>query len=347
MKIQAFTKYIDQPIVINKIQKAFPAILCGSALAGGVIDTLRTPKEKRSEKGTKNAIILSSTVLASLVGARGLKVGKKQIIKGLMPMQDTKQIIESHKKAIEEYLKKKPKISQAARDILNTKKEAAFSVKETDVLLKDLPKNADSKKLFNNIFSAEAQLTSKGLFEDMKRLPLYGAYAILGGLAGGLAADKVTGTASKKSTANKVKEAVYQYFANTFLCIMGAGAALAGLEKLESKGIVKNVTPAKKMATVIGGIVGVGVLFGSVAANVIGKKIVNPLFGQTESPENSKNIYSERRPEVLDLCIHVDDLATAGVYSGFRWIEAVMPACYLLAGYRAGIGHRNNKEKAQ
>lgn len=345
MKIQSLAKYIDQPIIINNIQKAFPSILIGSAVAGGMAATAKAPEHKKKEAAIKSTIILSSTVLASLVAARGLKIGNRKLLKGLMPLKDRSKIFEERQKAINNFIKQEPEISAEAKNILTNLKNKALSPKEIDVLDSSIQKSENSRKLYDALFSPQAKLTSKGLFEDMKRLPQYGAYAIGGGLLGGLLADKITGTGSKKSTANKVKEACYQYFANTFLCITGAGVALAGLERLEHNGLVKNVTPMKKMATVIGGILGVGVIFGSIAANLIGKKVIDPMFGQKESAENKHKIYSERHPELLDICIHADDLATAGVYSGFKWVEAIMPVFYLIAGYRAGIGHRNNIKK--
>lgn len=55
-------------------------------------------------------------------------------------------------------------------------------------------------------------------------------------------------------------------------------------------------------------------------------------------------IYDERKPELLDMALHMDDIATAGVLSGFRWIEPMLPLMYTISGYRAGIGYRNNGE---
>ena len=33
--------------------------------------------------------------------------------------------------------------------------------------------------------------------------------------------------------------------------------------------------------------------------------------------------------------------ATAGILSGFKWIEPALPFMYFISGYRAGIGYRN------
>ncbi len=53
-------------------------------------------------------------------------------------------------------------------------------------------------------------------------------------------------------------------------------------------------------------------------------------------------LYAERKPELLDMALHTDDIATAGILSGFKWIEPMLPLMYTISGYRAGIGYRNN-----
>ena len=43
----------------------------------------------------------------------------------------------------------------------------------------------------------------------------------------------------------------------------------------------------------------------------------------------------------MDIALHADDIATAGILSGFKWIEPALPFMYFISGYRAGIGYRN------
>ena len=342
MKILSIAKFVDQPLVINKLQKLMPTILTGGAIAYGTAKTLQQPHEKRKEALTKNAIVLGSTVAASIVAAHGLKIGKSKLLKGLMPPEDTQKLIYNQKKAIEKYLQSEKNISQNVLTILEKAKNQPLKISEITTVLDKTQKNENQQKLFSTLFGKQEDFSSKTIFAEMKRLPIYGASAIGGGLFGGLLADKLTNTDSKKATANKVKEAFYQYFANTFLCIVGSGSALLAAEKLNKVGVIKNLTPAKKMTAVISGILGMGVVFGSLAANIVGKKIINPIFCQNDKKECQNKIYSERKPELLDVCMHADDLATAGIYSGFKWIEPVLPLFYLIGGYRAGMGYRNN-----
>ena len=49
----------------------------------------------------------------------------------------------------------------------------------------------------------------------------------------------------------------------------------------------------------------------------------------------------ERTPEVLDIGLHTDDIATVSLLSGLKWIEPALPLMYTISGYRAGIGYRN------
>lgn len=67
----------------------------------------------------------------------------------------------------------------------------------------------------------------------------------MGGVTGGIIADKATHTNNRKGTADKVKEGLYQYLANIFLCNVGAGTALFLSERLENAKKIKPLTPMK------------------------------------------------------------------------------------------------------
>ena len=148
----------------------------------------------------------------------------------------------------------------------------------------------------------------------------------MGGILGGITADLATKEDCKKTVPDKINEGIYQYLANIFMCNIGAGLALAVLEKV-------NIT--SKAARAIGmttGIVLTGVLGGSKIANFISQKVIAPLTG---------SIQKERKPEALDVCLHTDDIATVSLLSGLKWIEPALPALYSVSGYKAGIGYRN------
>ena len=57
-----------------------------------------------------------------------------------------------------------------------------------------------------------------------------------------------------------------------------------------------------------------------------------------------KDLNKERRPEALDISLHIDDIASVGFMSGVKWIGPILPALYSISGYRAGIGYRNQQQ---
>ena len=107
-----------------------------------------------------------------------------------------------------------------------------------------------------------------------------------------------------------------------------------GILQMEKMGVKGKVSRALGM---VAGIVAMGIVGGSAIANAIGNKIINPMLGE----QQKKGIYSERKPEALDIGLHVDDIATVAVMSGLKWIEPALPIMYSISGYRAGIGYRN------
>ena len=62
-----------------------------------------------------------------------------------------------------------------------------------------------------------------------------------------------------------------------------------------------------------------------------------------EASDKKEKLDSERTPELLDIGLHVDDIATVAVLSGLKWIEPALPILYGVSGYRAGIGYRNGE----
>ena len=84
----------------------------------------------------------------------------------------------------------------------------------------------------------------------------------------------------------------------------------------------------------IGGIILTGIVGGSKIANFVSNKILSPIFTPDKKPK-------ERTPELLDIGLHTDDIATVSLLSGLKWIEPALPILYSVSGYRSGIGYRN------
>lgn len=346
MKISSIGKFIDQPLIVNSLQRKMPAILIGSATAFGVYDTFKKPKEERKTAAAKNAITLAVTVAASLLGTRGLKIKGKRIIPGLMENVPKSDVVKKQTDAINDFIKTSTPKDNEILTILNKAKTKILNLKEADTLISKIPEDTKGKQeLFNVIFSQNKDITSKEIFSEIGRLSLMGAVPVAGGITGGMLADKVTKTETKESKANKIKEGVYQYLANIFMCNVGAAGALFGAEQLQKAGKIQKLTPTKKLGVILGGITATGIIGGSYIANFISKKFLDPLFDKDKHHKgHGKSLYAERKPEPLDVALHADDIATAGVLSGFKWIEPALPIMYLISGYRAGTGYRNNNK---
>lgn len=342
MKISTIGKYVDQPIILNKLDKKMPALLIGAGGFYGVADSfMHLKKDKNKKRFVQNGIVIASTIAASLIGTRGLKIGSRKVIKGLMESTSLKEHQKTQTEAIDKFIKS---VNIEDKSILNALKRAKTKEllpKQIDLLINRLPSSPEKQELLKVLLPAKKNLNSREIFSEVKRLSLLGLVPIIGGIAGGIAADKITKSNNKKSTANKIKEGLYQYLANIFLCNIGAGAALYVFERLEKSGKVKPLGPMGKLGVVFGGITTTGIIGGSYIANYVSKKVIDPLFGQ----KNDGRLYGERKPEALDIALHSDDIATAGILSGFKWIEPTLPALYFISGYRAGIGYRNVDKK--
>ena len=209
MNLSVLGRCIDQPIILNKLHKKMPALLIGAGLSYGIYDTYHStkdkPKKMRKQKAVKNAIIISTTIAASLIGANGLKIAGKQIIPGLLENSSLTKILENNKKAVNEFIKESNS-SQKIKDILNNAKMRALSYKETETVLKDIPESSAKKKLLSVLLPEPHNLDARGIFSEIGRLSLLGAIPVVGGVLGGITADTVTKTNSKKSTSNKIKE---------------------------------------------------------------------------------------------------------------------------------------------
>lgn len=342
MKVITIAKYIDQPVVLSKLHSKMPLALgvTGAGVWGYETFHKKTDDPHKTRRGIKNAIIIGSTMAASLMGAKGLKIGGKKIFKGLMEAEPLKKVLEKQAAAIDDYIANAKTKDETLEKVLIGAKTRKLSLKDIETIDARLPKSEEANELLDKILPSPENLNSKEIFSEIKRLSLIGAVPVIGGVVGGVAADSLTGTRSKKSTANKVKEGVYQYLANIFLCNVGAGAALFTAEKLVKSRMIKPLTSVKKLFVILSGITATGIIGGSFIANYLSKKFIDPMFEQKH--KCGEKIYSERKPEPLDVALHADDIATAGVLSGFKWIEPALPIMYFVSGYRAGIGYRNN-----
>ena len=298
--------------------------------------------QSQKDRIIKNAVILGTVAGASLLTARGLKIGNKKIFSGLIETPKKDALVKARTSVIENFLENVKPNDKKLVSILENSKEKALNLKETEYVLEKLNEKKEAQSLLEKLFGAKKDLSSKEIFSEIGKLSLLGLIPVVSGVAAGIAVEK--GPKKVHNNSDRIKEGFYQYFANIFLCNVGAGAALFGLETLKKTNVIKSISPTQKFMAMIGGIMATGVIGGSFLANYMSKKIIDPfLLNKKEENLTLSKIYDERTPEGIDMAMHIDDLATAGVLSGLKWIEPVLPAFYLFSGYRAGMGYRNQE----
>ncbi len=329
IKISSVGKFLDQPLLTAKIKKNVPTVLTLGCSALVLEQINNSPKEDRKKIGIKSSIILGATILSAVNASKIASfITKREIPKSIAELK------KHNTEIVTDYLSKHT-IDEKSEKILQKAKTKILSLKEIDFLNKK-----SHSDVMNKLIPPPENINAKDIFKDIGWLSIFGAIPVAGGLIGGIAADKLTKKNWKEGIPNKVNEGIYQYLANIFLCNVGAGIALGILEKCNIK------SKAARCVGMVTGIMLTGVIGGSAIANYIGKKFINPILSPKHKDET-------RTPELIDIGLHTDDIATVAVLSGLKWIEPSLPILYSVSGYRAGIGYRNHhnhnpkhKEKA-
>jgi len=326
--INTLGKFLDQPVLISKLNKAMPTIVTTIGL-GYLTKDIFQKKGKLTKEDKKDFLSKSFVMLTSIISAfLAPKIASK--LTGRATLESFEKIKENNIKLIEKF-KNNNKISKDISLILDKGKDKVLSFKEVEKLFDNLDKNNKGKEFLNKFIPDPVNIKASDIFSEIGYLSIYGAVPVVGGILGGTVADSLADKdKAKEKIPNKISEGLYQYLANIFMCNVGAGGALAILEKMNIK---------SKSARALGmtaGIILTGVIGGAKIANTISKKIINPFL-----PKDKK--LKERKPEPMDLCMHTDDIATVSLLSGLKWIEPSLPILYTISGYKAGIGYTNNK----
>lgn len=344
--LQVLGKFLDQPLLVSKFQKAVPALLVGGAAAYTAYDASKAKEGERSKRALRTGVTLGTTVAAALAAPHiASAVTKRALPNGLNAVKLKNQEL------VDTFVKSN-QLEETTVGLLNKSKEKVLGYKEVKTLFSDLKDKTGGKEFLEKLIPSPENVSAKDIFSEIGFLSINGVIPVIGGIAGGVAADRLTDKETwKEKVPDKIKEGSYQYLANIFMCNVGAGLALGILEKM---GVTSKAARAVGMTA---GIVATGVIGGSKIANLVSEKVIEPLFNKKESNktnENSKNIekaktetvnnkdeHKERTPELLDIGLHTDDIATVSLLSGLKWIEPALPMMYTISGYRAGIGYRN------
>ena len=343
-QIKTAGKYLDQPLLAGKFSKAVPATLAGLSAVYTIHETKKAPEGKKKKTAINTAIVLGATSLAALAAP---KIAAKAVHRPYEKV-DLEKIKKVNTQLVEDFLKNN-NVSEKTQQIMEKAKTKVLNLKEIGFLSKDIGKTENGKKFLDSFVPEPQNITSKEIVKDMGRLSILGALPVAGGIAGGIAADVALDRPHwKKKVPNKIKEGIYQYLANIFLCNVGAAGALGIMEAAKVK------SKSSRARAMIGGILVTGVFGGSSIANFISRKFINPIFDGKKSHDkcccknNCKNKHKDdRKPELLDICLHSDDIATVAVMSGLKWIEPALPILYTISGYRAGIGYRNGDKSCK
>lgn len=367
--IKAIGKFLDQPILVAKFQKAVPTLLTTGAAAYTLYDASKEKDpQKRKQRALKTGITLGTTVTAALVAPKiAANITKRALPTSL-------NVIKKNNARLVDSFIRNSNVDDATATILNKSKKQILNLKEVNTIFNNLSKDEKGKDFLSKLIPAPENISAKDIFSEIGYLSIFGAIPVIGGITGGVIADKVTDKKNwKAKVPDKIKEGSYQYLANIFMCNVGAGIALGLMEKI---GVTSKIGRAAGMTA---GIIATGVLGGSKIANFISNKMIDPLFDKKSSkglPQNNKHhdmsdhthqiqqsnttnlvefhsrryenknefkkeVKKDRTPEALDIGLHVDDISTVSLLSGLKWIEPALPVMYTISGYRAGIGYRN------
>lgn len=156
----------------------------------------------------------------------------------------------------------------------------------------------------------------------LKEMLILGTGSILGGLTGGIIADK---DRNGQNTKNKVKEGIYQ-----FTNVAVPASLVTGLIKLVEKSKISNprTTQIAKMGAVVTGIGG-GMAISTLLSNKINSSVV----------DNSTQ--SKRSIKLKDGIMQLDDALLALILAwpklaGKLCVDKIMPLLFLTCGYEVG-----------
>ena len=169
----------------------------------------------------------------------------------------------------------------------------------------------------------------KNLSYEEADVLLIGAGSVLGGLAGGLIADK-----DKKNVIPKLREASQQFIGNMVFPI----SILACANKLLNKYVFKsNQTPASAKGILLKSAVCVASLVGGME---LGNKVMNKVNNKVFKEDIKHDVKAE------DYLVHADDLCLTAnmVLKDFKSVSAItsklLPFTFIVAGSKTGMANK-------
>lgn len=187
--------------------------------------------------------------------------------------------------------------------------------------------------------------TLKNLKYAEKDVLLLATGSVLGGLTGGLIADK-----NKENVKPKAREAVQQLVGSTFFPIATLAASMELLDRtnFQLPKFKSTSKPAKAANAVLGVLPRVVLTFASLFGGAhVGNKVAND-FNNFVFKENVKH---DVKPE--DMLVHADDLCLAGsmvlkdVKNLSNLVCSALPATFLVSGIKTGIQQKEQPKEVE
>lgn len=184
--IKYFGKFLDQPRLVNNLTKTVPSAL--SVGAGYIVlkESNNTPVENRKRKAIQSGLTMFGAVASSLYAP---KISSK-IFRTAPKFVSNTQLTKNNTQIIDTFLANNLTNEKTGK-ILEKAKSKVLSIKEIKQLSESL-KTADGKALFKELIPEPENITSNDIFSEIGRLSVYGLIPVLGGIAGGIAGDKLT-----------------------------------------------------------------------------------------------------------------------------------------------------------
>lgn len=187
--------------------------------------------------------------------------------------------------------------------------------------------------------------TLKNLHYDEPQIIAIGAGSILGGLTGGLIADK-----NKDNKKEKLREASQQFFGNVLFPVGFLAASSKLLEKSGFKlpQINSSSKPAKIANTVLGALPRFAV---TVASLVAGMEVGNAVMNKVNNKVFKEEVKHDVNPE--DYLMHADDLClTANMLlkdakTISKLTSKVIPLTFIVAGSKTGMKENDSQNPIQ
>ena len=220
-------KFLDQPMLVAKFQKTVPAILTAGGVAYTLNDVRNAQQGQKKKQAIKTGVTMGVTIASAIAAPHiASKITKRALPENLISIQ------KNNKKLVDRFIKK-VEVDNETKTILEKSKNKILNFKEVKKLFSGFSNDKKGKNFLEKLIPSPENISAKDIFSEIGYLSIYGAVPVVGGITGGVIADKMTDKNNwKKNLPDKVKEGLYQYLANIFLCNVGAGAALGILEKI-------------------------------------------------------------------------------------------------------------------